>query len=560
MPLQVKLRFIIAALFLAVLLVWAVYFAYTSRFLVSSAEQSAVQAAGHVIGVLEEQFLELEHISFALNQSEAVREFSSQRDLLAYHEKAAAVYDLLAGMQERAEFVEHLIIFSDRDVYYRFWGSMGNTAAAKVYYAISPTEQPRELVLTLEGMPYIGYTSGIYHPDGQPLGVIVLLIEESKLRDLFVSYRANDALQISLAVDERIITSSEPALVNASAAERMDRATFAESRKVGFTPFEILVTVDDSHNRRSLGAFALTAAFTAAIFAVLFLLFTRALDRSFFAPMLDIMLGVERLGTGAESSLPAYREESFDRLAGKINDMLRRLDERNRELFDTERRLQQAEISKQKAIIVSLKKQISAHFTVNVLSVIKRFAELGEMKKTGDMCDGLSHLLRYANAGDEFIGGLEEFFVLRKYVDIMQIRYEGRFQVDFDPDERLGDVSIPRMLVQPLIENAILHGFQKRKAGGRLSVKAQMDGNRLVIVVEDNGVGMDDELLARLRGQIAGAEEQDAVSGGLEHVALVNIQRRVRSYYGAGSGLHIDSAIGRGTTATLILDQVAGAQ
>lgn len=553
--LKTKLQRMIAAFFLAVLLVWALFFAYSARSLVNTVEESAVKATEQIIGVLEEQFLEVERISFTLSQSEAVKAFMAERDFLAYHEKAEDIRALLGDMRERADFVEHLILFSGQDHYYRFWGTMGNTSATKLYYEVSPTEQPAELLITLDGMEYVGYAIGVYR-DGAPLGTILLLIEEEKLQSLFGLYRADDALQISLAAGERLVTSSDPASVGMPVEEFLGRVTPLDSRKVGFTPFEILVTAKDGYVWRNMGGFVLTAIATALIFAALLLAFMRTLNRSFFTPMLEIMQGVERLGTGAEISLPPYRDEHFNRLAETINHMLRRLDERNKTLFETERRLQQSEIAKHRAVIVSLKKQISAHFTVNVLSVIKRLAELGEMQKTGEMCDGLSYMLRYANAGDEFIGGLEEFFVLRQYVGIMQIRYEGRFQAEFDPDERLGDVEIPRMLIQPMIENAILHGLQKSKAGGRLSVRAALDGGRLRVVVEDNGIGMSEPLLEELRGKLARAEEEDSLTDDLEHVALVNIQRRARSYYRGDSGLLIESNQGEGTKVTLILDGV----
>ncbi|MDL2294023.1 histidine kinase [Ruminococcaceae bacterium OttesenSCG-928-D13] len=558
LTLKTKLQFIIAALFCAVLLVWFLFFAYSRYTLMENTKQNAEQASGQVISVLEEQFLELERLSFLISQSELVVDFAAEDDFFAYHLKAGEVYGLLDGFQDRADFVEHLTIFSGSDTYYRFWGGMGNTAASKVYFAVSPTRQPHEVVITLEGMQYIGYTIGIYRGD-EAIGTIVMLMEESKLRGLLSAYHANDALRISLVAAEQVITSSVPELTGLSKAEALRDTVFADSRKVGFTPFEILVTMDNTANRHTLGVFLLVALATAAVFLLLFLVFTRLLNRSFLAPMTQIMQGVEQLEDGSETALPRYPEENFDRLAEKINRMTLRLSERTKSLYEAKLAVKQAEISRQEAVIISLKKQISAHFTVNVLGVIKRLAELGKMRESAEMCDGLSYLLRYANAGDEFIGGLEEIFTLEQYVSIMQIRYQNRFRVVFEVDEQLGDIFIPRMLIQPLIENAISHGLQAMESGGLVRVRARLLGTRLCVIVEDNGVGIPAKQLDELRERLRDAEENTTILAGLEQVALVNIHRRVQSYYGPRSGLTISSMQNEGTQVTLVMDGVATA-
>ena len=89
---------------------------------------------------------------------------------------------------------------------------------------------------------------------------------------------------------------------------------------------------------------------------------------------------------------------------------------------------------------------------------------MGENEKAGLLCDGLSFLLRYANAGDSYISGMEEFFVLEKYVEIMEIRYPDRFTAEIEMEDALEGVELPRMLLQPIVENSILHGWKVEQA------------------------------------------------------------------------------------------------
>lgn len=550
--LRAKLRGTIAGLFLAVMLVWALFFLFSSRQLAEQAEQNATLTAGQVINALNEEFLLLERISFTLSQSAELRGFLTEADPIAFHERAAGITGMLDARFTYPSFLHNLLVYRDADVYYRFWGKLGNTAARTVYFAANEAPQPRHLAVLLEGMPYIGYATAVYDENGQ-MGSIVLLIEEGRLQAIFDEFQEFDDLQISLAAGGEVIASTGEA-AGLQSAQLREEASVAVSRQVGFTPFEIIVSAKRDYLVQALGAFALTGALTALLFVLLFVVFTRMLTRHFFTPMLDIMQGVERIGSGS-GRLPAYSERDFDSLAGGINTMLDRLDERNEALLQTRLQLQQTEIERQQAVILALKKQISAHFTVNVLASIKLLAGRGEMEKAGEVCDGLSFLLRYSNAGDSFINGLEEFFILQKYVDIMQIRYAGRIAVSFDADDQLGDIEIPRMLIQPLIENAIQHGQQGERRVN-IHVRASLQGEALTIEVEDDGCGIPPEALAALREALA-TELPGGVAGeGGEHVALANIQRRVRSYYGEDSGLHLESRPGQGTRVTLTMQGV----
>ncbi|MDL2237651.1 histidine kinase [Christensenellaceae bacterium OttesenSCG-928-K19] len=231
--------------------------------------------------------------------------------------------------------------------------------------------------------------------------------------------------------------------------------------------------------------------------------------------------------------------------------MLARLDERSNALLHSQSKLQNAEIERQAALIVSLKKQINAHFVVNILNIIKTLSEKGETEKAALMSDSLSHLLRYSNAEDEFISGLEELLVLEKYVTMMEIRYRDRFAAEFDWSDRLVHAEFPRMLVQPLIENAIVHGFADTREAGRLLIKGQMNGDNVQVTIEDNGGGMEENELKRLQTDISEERHEGWNVGGVEHIALLNIVRRLNSYYGSNGTLQIQSKAGEGTTVTI---------
>ena len=121
--------------------------------------------------------------------------------------------------------------------------------------------------------------------------------------------------------------------------------------------------------------------------------------------------------------------------------------------------------------------------------------------------------------------------------------------------DELEEIELPRMLLQPIIENSIVHGIigGATESGGEVHLYSEMAGDKVRFVIEDNGCGMSAAALTELRENIANADEGDVEVEGLSHVALVNIERRIHSYFGKEYGIIIESESGRGTKITVEL-------
>lgn len=226
--------------------------------------------------------------------------------------------------------------------------------------------------------------------------------------------------------------------------------------------------------------------------------------------------------------------------------------------YDTQSRLQEQSLRENRENLrqvqfALLQKQISAHFAVNIITVIKLLTENGEQEKACEMCDGLAFLLQYANDGDELVDGLDELFVLERYCEIIKVRYRDMFTVSFDIDESVEDLRLPRMLLQPLVENAVMHGFRYIDSGGLVAVRAVTTPEALLITISDNGCGMSAQTLEALEEQLEAAHLRSDTVYGLNHIALNNIQSRVRRSYGERYGLSVRSRLNLGTTVILRL-------
>ena len=169
------------------------------------------------------------------------------------------------------------------------------------------------------------------------------------------------------------------------------------------------------------------------------------------------------------------------------------------------------------------------------------------------MANDLSLLFRYSIRPGERVPLRDELDAVERYVRIQKTRFGERFAVCYDISEETRELSVPKMILQPLVENAIIHGVEVLDRDGRLVVESERVGDSLILRVRDNGGGMDPEKLERMQRKLAGAQlERDKdIVGYRAGIGVVNVNNRIRLTYGEGYGVTIDSCPGKGTVVTL---------
>lgn len=547
-----QLKWTVMALSTTMLAVWFLFYVNTSRLIQNYVMNNMEQISEQIISELNRSFLQIEEISFALAKDENVTDFINAKDSVELHTRAFEVERLLERMSGDTPFMDNVIFYNDENKFYRFTGNISNTGVKRMMNLIEKNHITRHIQMKLDDTSYIGYVTDI-EQENDYIGTMVMLTDETDIYRLFLQLAKDENMKITLAADGRVILSTQEELLKRTTAQITEEYPYLLHKQVGFTPFEILISYEDtSHEMNYL--FLIAMAAMALILLLMLETFLHFWKKKFFIPIQTVISEVEAFESGKGEILSLTGVEHFDGLVTGINEMVERIEEKEKEIYEATASLQEMEIKKQKALIVSLKKQISAHFTVNVLNVIKALAENGDNERAGLLCDGLAFLLRYANAGDSYINCMEEFFVLERYVDIMEIRYPNRFVAEISMEDYLEEMEIPRMLIQPLVENSILHGFSSMKENekGLVHVYALREQEALLIVIEDNGAGMDREQLSALRENIRHADEETPVEG-LSHVAITNIQRRIHFRFGNAYGIEIESEKEKGTRVTMRL-------
>lgn len=204
--------------------------------------------------------------------------------------------------------------------------------------------------------------------------------------------------------------------------------------------------------------------------------------------------------------------------------------------------------------IRALQNQINAHFIYNVLEAIKMMAEIDERYDIADSVTNLGKLLRYSMKWESGNVTLErELDYIGNYIALMNLRFDYVIRLDMDIPEELLDQRLPKISLQPIVENAVVHGAAVLAADTTISVRADIDRENscYTICVTDEGKGMDAQVLEHVRRQITGQESTPSSSG--NGIGLHNVQERIVRSFGPDFGLQVSSQPGQGTTVTVKL-------
>jgi len=234
-------------------------------------------------------------------------------------------------------------------------------------------------------------------------------------------------------------------------------------------------------------------------------------------------------------------------LTVSYNSMIRRID-------DLLNRVHRAELMKKEADYQVLQAQIKPHFLYNTLESIRMLAELNDDKEVEEAIYTFGRLLRYSLSSGENDTPLEEELQnIKHYLQVHKIRMEDKLHFTFRIE--LDDLTVrcPRFILQPLVEDCIVHGLSKTRKGGTIDVHMWKEDERIHITISDNGAGIPIDRLEMIRGVLARRLSKSALETAERGsgMGLYNVSERIKAYFGEDSRFDIDSQLGKGTCFTL---------
>lgn len=212
------------------------------------------------------------------------------------------------------------------------------------------------------------------------------------------------------------------------------------------------------------------------------------------------------------------------------------------------------DLNKRQAQYLALQNQINPHFLYNTLESIRGEALIAGLDSVADMTEALAKFFRYTiTKVENLVSVEEELDNCETYFGIQKYRFGDRLQlhIEYDPDDwyEIMNCRIPKLTLQPILENSIIHGTELKVGTGNLYIRFERTDSRLIISISDDGVGMNEETLANLNRRIGKSDDslnpQEAGKQG--GIALANVNNRIRLIFGDEYGMHIYSVPQRGT-------------
>ncbi|WP_027627044.1 sensor histidine kinase [Ruminiclostridium cellobioparum] len=244
----------------------------------------------------------------------------------------------------------------------------------------------------------------------------------------------------------------------------------------------------------------------------------------------ELSVRVELDDDGDEMSAIAAR---FNKMIYKINKLVEEV--------------RAATFKQKEAEIRALEAQINPHFLYNTLDAINWMAIEKDEHEISNMLKSLAQILRYSvNKSNSIVKLREEIEWLKQYIYLQQTRFNYSFECFMEVDEKVLDFNIHKLLLQPFIENVIIHGFEGINKGGVLDIGIKGWENSIMIVIRDNGKGIDPETVSKLNSP--DDKEITAKGSGL---GVSNVFNRIKMYYGDSGSWQVESETGKGTTITL---------
>jgi two-component system sensor histidine kinase YesM len=219
-------------------------------------------------------------------------------------------------------------------------------------------------------------------------------------------------------------------------------------------------------------------------------------------------------------------------------------------------------LSKKQAEYLALQNQINPHFLYNTLEGIRSEALCAGMDGVANMTEALGTFFRYTISNVDHLVTLEdELYNIQNYYMIQQYRFGDRLNVSVEYEEEEKDVLmllLPKLTLQPIVENSIYHGIERKIGKGNLRIKIQSTTDRLIIVISDDGLGIEKEQLDLLNKKLRSTYLEDVtqLKGKQGGIAIVNVNNRIKLLFGDEYGIYITSTIHVGTDVTITLPKV----
>lgn len=319
------------------------------------------------------------------------------------------------------------------------------------------------------------------------------------------------------------------------------------NQEFGYRVVGLIPAADLSRNADRLNSFILVLT-TFGIFLILICSYFNTKRLSERVKHINhTLMKMEKGDLAVRVEIPGSNDE-IKQIANNLNHMSEKLSEYIQREYLAVLSRANAELKQRTAELYALQAQINPHFLYNTLEAIRMQALKSQDADAAEMIKILAKLFRSSAKGELAVTVHEELEYCRAYLSLLDIRYQGRLEVEYELDQRIQEFAIVKHLLQPLVENSVLHGVDMAHDENQIRIIGRLEGQTLVFIISDNGRGISLEQLNMIRERLAAPSREENGS-----IGIYNVQNRIKMIYGPEYGLEIEAHEGQGTMVTMTI-------
>ena len=240
-------------------------------------------------------------------------------------------------------------------------------------------------------------------------------------------------------------------------------------------------------------------------------------------------------------------------IAESANQMLDQMEETNRSMLQAQSALYEAKLLERQAQFMALQRQINPHFLFNTLNCISGIAAVHGVSEIVQISSAMGQIFRYCIKDADIVPLREEMEIVQRYLDIIELRYRGKIRGTIDMQADLVDERLPKMILQPLVENAVFHGLEPKREGGHIWIRARRcPDDMIAFEIQDDGIGMAPENVRQMKMAFQ-ADAQAIAAERKNRIGMANIVGRIHFLFGERAHLELESELGQGTKVVVFI-------
>lgn len=402
---------------------------------------------------------------------------------------------------------------------------------------------PEENLSCLVYVQPILYLSGQTSYWNQQLGCLLIFLNMKELSDLLSS--STDDLLNHLQLSD--------ASGNVLLGDGLSSLEEAASLPIADTGLALSYHLNLKTQLQKYSFFTLLIPSVLFSFLLLYVLLLFIYNRSIVVPIMDLyhqICGI--IEHDLKGRILLSKRGEISAIGDILNALLDHQERLSSELLETQKKFYESALKAKENELMILETQINSHFIINTLQCICGIAVSFNALPILEIADHMGKILQYSLRAPDKVTLRDELEIVTHYLGIIDIRYDNLFHWEIDVDESLYDQLLPKMTLQPLVENAVYHGLEK-KGSGAIMLSASEENGQVILQIWDNGTGIEDSKLTELQTILADQDALYKASLVTKRIGLANSALRIKNLLGEKSGIRVESTPDAGTTVTIFL-------